>query len=186
MGIGLDTPRHSANAGSLIYSFLTADGATDGNLNLDWEDDAPTSSTTVATYVCPADYIAKIHRVIIEIQDTGVIGVGLYGAASGLTNGWGLGVYDTDGTLLIDLCDGHRIKTNGDIAGMCYDTTFNNAGAGNLGYINARWTFAKAGQPIVLKAGQYIGLLLEDDYSDLAQHRFFLQGGLTKVFNKGI
>ena len=181
MGIGLDTPRHSANAGSFIFKVLSSDGAGGGTYN--WVGD---HTPATASYMCPADNIATIHRMLITIADVGGIGVLNYGALAELTNGLHLVAYDTDGTTELLHLDGeHPIKTNADWGSFCYDVDFRDEGAGNAGYVNARWTFDKAGRPIVLKAGQSLAILLNDDFTGLDHHHFMIQGYTTKVFNKG-
>ena len=187
MGIGLDTPRHSANAGSSIYQFLSANGDGTGTYNWvgDYEDDLPTSSTAQATFVCPPNYIATLHRMMVTIADNGVVTPATYGALAELTNGVHLVVYDDDDSELLHLDAQHPIKTNMDWASFCFDVDINSQGAGNDSYVNARWTFAKSGQPVVLKAGQYLSVNLEDDFTGLDHHHFMVQGVLTKVFNKG-
>ena len=180
MGIGLDTPRFSANAQSLIYQYLSSVG--DGTGTSNWIGD---HTPEKAKYVCPAGKLAFIHRMLIEIADVGVIGVLGYGALAALDPGWLMKVYDSDDTALVDLTGGHAIEGNGELAALCYDATLNDYGAGNAGYVNARYSFDRAGHPLILKAGQYLSIDFNHDFTGLVQHRFMVQGELLSVFNKG-
>jgi hypothetical protein len=125
----------------------------------------------------PANKIYVINRMLIEIQDTGVIGVGTYGVIAGLSNGISVQVrLVSDDSVVLDLTDGKTIKTNGDWAGLCYDAVINDAGAGNLGYVNVRWTFGKSGSPLRIRPTEKLTVNFSDDLTGLSTHYFMVQG----------
>lgn len=145
-----------------------------------------TSATGTGEYFVKstADECIAVERVIIYVQDTGAIDLEQYGAdisASGsAAAGFGIGMYVINSgsaatSAVLDLLDGVRVQTNGEWAGLCYDFNPYNFAAGDDGY-TVRWTFGKAGSPIVIKNGQRIAVRLMGSFSGLTHHRFLFQG----------
>ena len=118
----------------------------------------------------------SIERLIVMIEDTGSFDSGLYGNGLGLTNGIRVYVKNVSDEVLQELTS-FPILTNGDWAGHCHDFNHFNWGSGNE-VASIRWTFSKSGQPALIKFdhGEYLEVLLNDDFSNLVKHRFTVQG----------
>ena len=118
----------------------------------------------------------RIARILIVIKDNGIIGVSSYGAMSALTNGIRLLIRNSDETEKVDLLDTITIKQNMQWQCPFFDVNINDKGAGNDGYIAARGSFWKAGQLLRLAQGEIFEAFLQDDFSDLIDHTFMIQG----------
>lgn len=130
----------------------------------------------------PAGYTFHIARMIVEIEDTGVMRAEYYGSTNGaLTNGIQVREQDDSGTIN-DLTDGVPIKTNAGWGSQCYDVDVKSWGAGNE-VLLVRWTFAASGAPIVLDGAnnERLEVVLNDDLSGLVEHRFMVQGLVTDL-----
>jgi len=116
-----------------------------------------------------------ISRMLGQIVDSGSFDSGSYGNGITLTNGITAG-YRKNG-VEIDLLDGQVVKTNVDWAGVCYDVTHSNFGAGNE-YLNFRWTFSKSGTWIELNGnnGDELWVGLHDNFTGLISQFFTVQG----------
>ena len=114
-----------------------------------------------------------VARVIIHVVDSGSFDSGSYGNAITLTNGIKF-IYRRNG-VEFDVSDGFPIKTNVDWGRFCYDVSVSTYGQGNEA-LNARWTFSKYGNPLVLDSGDSLILRLNDDFSGLVEHTFLFEG----------
>ena len=125
---------------------------------------------------------AHITRMLVLIEDDDNFGATTYGGISGgLLNGIHINVRSSvDGDAVVaDLDDQEPVYTNTDWAGLCHDFTpfvFGTGQNNNVGTV--RWTFEKAGGPLVLDGsrGHYLTVELNDDFSSLVDHRFLIQG----------
>jgi hypothetical protein len=137
-------------------------------------------------YVQPAeDEKLVINRLIVFIED-GVVGgfdPTAYGDRGTLDSGIAVQVMDSSDTILLDLTDGLPITSNGQWQRVCFDvsTLDNNT---NM-TLAVRWTFDKSvpggygrvGEtPIVLQNRQKFVITVYDDFSDLIDHTFLVQG----------
>ena len=113
-----------------------------------------------------------VSSVVVNVVDTGVIGSGFYGFETTLTNGIFLKKLSTSGGELIDLTAGEAVIVNYDWARFCFDFQTTNFKAGK------EFTQAKCEMkyPIELTTGQKLGVILNDDFSDLDEHRFYVEG----------
>ena len=120
-----------------------------------------------------------LERMIVHIKDTSGIDADKYGNNITLTNGITVTYNDTSGEV-VDLLDGVNIFSNGDWARQCYDANLITWGSGN-DIVSIRWTFSRAGIPLVLKGdeGDDLTVTLNDDFSGLLEHRFQVQGYST-------
>jgi len=134
---------------------------------------ASTASTFKVTPTLGRDLY--VHRLIVYIEDVGAPDAAKYGNDITLTNGMTVGLFDAADTLLVDFCDSQPVKTNADWAGFCHDVTLHNFGIGN-DPLTVRWTFARSGQPVFVRGTNYFGVKLNDDFSDLVEHKFQVQG----------
>ena len=159
------------NVQQLISRFLDTNGDGTGTKN------ARGNYASAATPLYfKATTTVNLHRMIIHIGDTTGMQAQKYGNIAELTNGYTVKVIDNDNvTELMDLCNLVPIKSNGGIGRYCYDVELRTWGAGNE-FVQARWTFAKAGQPLRLKQGQRLSITLNDDLTGLLEHYFMVQG----------
>ena len=125
-----------------------------------------------------SDNVIAINRMIVRIADTGPLSADKYGGLAALSNGVEVLLLDGSGATFKDLTDGLPIKTNGEWARVCHDVTIDRFGAGKH-YVSVRWTFARAGQPVLLKPGWALAVNLQDDFTGLEDHTFQFQGYAT-------
>lgn len=154
-----------------IFRFLdtVGDGSGANNANGDY-------SLAADEFFFQPTRMANVHRLIFHISDTTGIQAQDYGnITGGLTNGYNILVTDEDNNTIVSLTNGIPIKTNGDIGRYCYDVDLKSWGSGNE-FIQARWSFDKAGSPIYLAANHKLSITLNDDCSGLLEHYFMIQG----------
>ena len=119
----------------------------------------------------------QIHRMVIHITDTAGITQIKYGNLAALTNGYTVKVLDADQVEVLDLCDDVAIKANADLGRYCYDVQLQSwATSPTNESVEARWTFARAGQPLDLPIGWRLSITFNDDLSGLIEHYFMIQG----------
>jgi hypothetical protein len=113
---------------------------------------------------------------LVYVEDAGAFAAEEYGAIPTLTNGVLVQKHDANG-LVTDLTGGKPVKSNAQWSRTCYDMQEQSFGTGN-NHIAVRWTFSKAGSPVVLDGtkGEFLRVLLNDDLSGLVEHNFFVQG----------
>jgi hypothetical protein len=136
------------------------------------------SNSTQMFYQPDAGKIAYIRRMIVHVQDTGGFDAAKYGNNLDFAFGIGVGVYTGSGaTLVNDLVDGNKIKTNADWGHVCYDVSLVDFGIGDE-FLQVRWTFGKSGQIIRLDGDRLdrFAITLDDNMTGLNDHRFVLQG----------
>jgi hypothetical protein len=130
-------------------------------------------------YIQPASGFLAIFRLIITIEDNAVITADGYGGISTLANGVTLQICGggPNGPVILDLLDGDPIQSVIDLGEHSYDIAEHTFGAGN-NFVLARWTFAKAGRPLVLDAnvGDALVATVNDDLTALVKHQFHVQG----------
>ncbi len=153
-----------------IYRYLDVTG--DGTGSTDGAVDG--SSTPVLLKYLPTATV-KIERMLVYIRDGGGFRAEYYGSISaGITNGITVKTYDQS-VEDVDLTAGLAVKTNADWARLCYDATRIDFGSGD-NFLSVRWTFSKSGRPLTLDNGDELRVTLADDFSDLVEHRFMIQG----------
>ena len=117
-----------------------------------------------------------IYRVVITVGDNNNLIAENYGGVATLANGVRvIGMQGSDEVL--DLLEGFPVQRNVDWDERCYDSNISSYGAGD-NYINWRWTFAKAGEPLELRSShnEKIRVIIQDDLTGLTLHRFCFQG----------
>jgi hypothetical protein len=167
-----------------LYDFMTE--AAGGTLYLGTGNYSGGNTTDFA-YQTGTGEISVIHRLIISIGDSTAIRTDGYGGRAGLTGGITVKVEKEDGTTVVDLNDGNLIpiKTTADWAKLCYDLSIFDTGAGlNSDYALIRWTFSRAGMPIILDDRDKLVITLNDDFVDLTDHTFKIQGYKFSQNNK--
>lgn len=135
------------------------------------------SSTPTDFKIQPAaNQMFILHRMLVFIKDTTGIDADAYGNGIVLTNGINI-KYSHAAGVVVDMVDGIPITVNGDWGRLCYDVELKAWGAGNE-ILVVRWTFDKAGEPLVLNGadGDRFVVSLNDDFSGLLAHYFMVQG----------
>jgi hypothetical protein len=132
------------------------------------------SAAATYKYTVAAGDLLELERMLIYIKDFGKFDADLYGNGAILTNGILITIERADGSS-VDLVDGEPVKTNAHWAALCHDLVFHDTGTGDV-VATARWTFARAGGPLVLEAGDSIEVVIQDNLTVLTGHRFQIQG----------
>ena len=167
--ITLDTPLDGVFAiGSNVI-------AADHHLNVDG------STTTQVFQIGPVgsgtSVSVDITRIMGNITDAVAMDDGKFGGITALTNGCVL--RHVNGTTQ----NIWNVKTNGDIALLCFDATYTDkAPAGENGY-RFRNTYAgqgKHGVTIRLEPGDTLEMLIQDDLTDLTDFQMMAQGHVVE------
>ena len=163
-----------ANPADAIYQLMSTDGHGGGLTSL-----VQTSGKTFKI-TAPQNTEYILVRMNVYLEDDGQFRGDRYGSSSALSNGIVIRVLDTDGSTLLDFTNGWAIKKIGhwsllagvDVAGTNYTT-------GNNTWL-VRWTMAKAGKEIILKPGQSMALITQDNMgaggAALIEHFAQMQG----------
>ena len=120
--------------------------------------------------------VQELRRLLVYIEDSGSLDAALYGNGQILTNGIRIQLRNSSAQVLEEYT-AFPILSNGDWAGHCHDAVPLSWGTGNQ-ILSIRWTFSKSGQPIYVNGfqGEYLTILLNDDFSGLVKHLFIVQG----------
>lgn len=125
----------------------------------------------------PADELnpVTIRRVCLVGLDGGITPSEFFGIAE-LTNGLTIKIIDADGATLVDFLDGLTIKKNNDwvlLAGI--DNPILNAAG--LDEFAVRWTLSNGlSEPLTLKPGQKMRVVVADDLTGVSEFRMMAQG----------
>ena len=154
----------------LFGQYLTAAGDGTGayNANLDHSSAAVSYKITV-----PTGETYNLARMLIYIEDTTPMSITDYGKLTALTNGVSFTATIGGETIVFD--GGVPVKTNGGYKALCYDQTIDSAGSGN-DICAVRWTFTNYGGPLVLSEGDSFQAILNDNFTGLVAHTFFVEG----------
>lgn len=156
----------------LLYRFLDTNGDGTGETNAIGD-----YSSTAQIFKCVAQDDAEyteVHRLIVSVEDSGAFDAGAYGNNIALTNGISVFHINSDG-YRNEFTNSKPILKNADWAHYCYDVNLVGFGTGN-DTLAVRWTFTKAGKPLILNKGEVFGVQLNDDFTGLEQHLFHIQG----------
>ena len=161
------------NSGTLLYQYLDVDGDGTGVFNAVGNYAAAAEDFYIQP---PVDTLYVIHRMIIHIHDGAAFSAEKYGALAVLTNGVSVTVKQVSPAVdLVDLTAREPIVSNAEWGALCFDVDLASYGQGDV-YLNVRWTFSKAGQPIVLNDNQRLAVTVNDDLTGLIGHKFMVQG----------
>lgn len=117
----------------------------------------------------------EIQRINFLVVD-GAMKYGVFGGlAAALTNGVEIKAYDENDSVLIDFTDGGNIKANEDFCLLAGVDAIAEPTAGD-DFMPIRWTVAKAGEPLVLRSGDYIQIKTQDDMAAVTTFRAMAQG----------
>lgn len=152
------------DASMAVYKYL-ADGATK-SLAVD--------GTTPVEYSYKATVPTLLNRALIYYKDGGTWTEVKFGSLAALTNGLKFEVH-RNGTVILDLFDGVLVKNNGDMSRVCYDNEIRSVGSGEA-YQPARYTFGKAGQPLLLRRNDSVVMTVQDDIQLITEMYVMVQG----------
>lgn len=96
--------------------------------------------------------------------------------AGPLTNGITMDVTDAGGVSLFDFTDGVPISTNADWAKLSAEVEREELLGNNVNNVTVRLDFGKANRPLILLPTQKFVIGLNDDFSPLDTHTFFVKG----------
>jgi len=160
--------------GGFIYSFMSLNGSI--SLNTDGAGSAKTFS-----YIVPSGRSAHIERMNMVLLGANQR-PSLFGAVASLTTGCALITIDNSlaQTKTFDFCDDETIKMNLDFAFLAgVDVEVDTAPADDARYV--RWTIEKAGHPLLLRDGEGICMVIQDDLTGMGDFRILVQGVLLPV-----
>lgn len=147
------------------------DGAT-RNMNVN-------GSATPVVYkaIVPVGKEIEFRRMNVLVQD-GSMDLSDFGAIGGdLGTGVDVKAFDTDDAVLKDYCAGFPVKTNGEwglLAGV--DSKIQTSPGAGDDTNNVRFTWTKGSGLVRLMAGQYIGLVINDDLTSITKFFAMAQG----------
>lgn len=126
-------------------------------------------------FITNPDRAIQISSAVIGIRDSGLFTQDRYGAMNGpLTNGIRIKVKDGQNATLLDLTAAAPIKTNGGWSFLTSNVTPLPMGAGD-GFHTIEWEFSRlSGSNLVLEPGHRLSIELNDDFSSLVEHTFFV------------
>lgn len=119
-----------------------------------------------------------IHDLHIHYDDTGLFDSGKFGNSITISNGVVVQVKNASG-VIIDITDGVPCTTNADWLRYCHEVHHLNMGQGNE-MLTAYFSFGKHGTSLRLDgdAGEYLAVILHDDFSGLAEMYFYAEGAI--------
>lgn len=119
---------------------------------------------------CPPKTIYRIHRVIVQIQDSGTFDANSYGNKLELTNGVQILTHrPTRVVPYSDITAQLPIRTNAKWGAYSYDTTLLSYGTGDS-VLSIRYTVTKDGAHMQLGPGESLILRVNDDLTGLVDH----------------
>lgn len=155
-----------------IARFLTDDGLFDGEESLLGDHDS------VDFWIAPGAGITYlIDKMIVTIEDVGVMTPVLYGGITALTNGVELWVKTAADAVLVRLDSGINIKNNAGWMNLA-DRVFNDYLAAVAGIVQYVLDFK---DPILLAGGDKLGVTLDDNTAGLVGHHIFVTGIASSV-----
>jgi hypothetical protein len=122
-----------------------------------------------------ASRIAHIARMLVTIEDTGAFDAAKYGNNIVLTNGIHVRVNNVADDSQVHNLTAGAVVNNSDWGARAFDSQVNSWGVGNE-ILAVRWTFSRAGSPLVLDDSMYLSVELHDNFTGLVNHRFLIQG----------
>jgi len=128
-------------------------------------------------YECPDDRIALINELIVDVQQVGTWTVAKYGGISALTTGAKIQVREGESTVVHDLFDGAVVKTNADWQAHVHRLDYVQWSAATQS-LKLLFNFAASGVPVLLRPGQRLTFVADDDFDGLDSHTFKATGYL--------
>jgi len=167
------------NSADILYQHLSVNG--DGTGDFDAIGDYSGAATEF--YIQPAsDKIFAIETVTVSIQDGQKVSADKYGGMTALTNGIDICIEDSGG-VITNITANDQIKSNGEWASYFDSMKAHTFGTGDE-LVVLYWKFADSGRSILLDGskGEKLVFILNDDFTGLTLHRFFVQGAIGSDF----
>jgi hypothetical protein len=162
-----------------VYRHLTDDNLPGDGSNYSMNVNGSVTPQRFYIQPAPGTGFLAIFRLIVTIEDNANITADGYGGLNTLTNGIDIAVKSggPTGTVELDLLDGDPVKNIIAWGEHSFDVSEHTFGSGN-NFVLARWTFSKAGRPLVLDANHNEALVatINDDMTGLVKHQFHVQG----------
>lgn len=158
-----------------LFRYLDLNGDGTGTKSASSVHESPTDN--IFYIQPPAGKIYRLARMIVYIEGAGSFDSGRYGnSGTPLAEGIVVRIQDDSGTIL-DMTNGLPVKTNSQWGRLCHDVEHRSFGSGNES-LTVRWAFTKTGQYIRLDgdANERLEVFLDDDFSNLVDHTFMVQG----------
>ena len=134
------------------------------------------SSDMFEIFIANAERAIQISTIMVGIRDVGNFRQDRYGAMSALTNGIRVKIKDDLGATLLDMTSGIPIRTNGGWQLLAFDASPLPQGGGD-GFYAVRWGLSRdTGSDIILEPGHRLSAELNDDFTELVGHTFFIYG----------
>lgn len=163
--ITVDTPVDVPLASGSAIAATTTNMAVDGSVTTQIFQIGPVAPGSTS--------VVDVTRIMGHILDSTAMDDGKFGGISALTNGCVL--RKTDGVIT----NLWNVKTNADLALICYDFTYSDKAPGGQFGANFRNTYAgQGGHGVVLELlpGEYLELLVQDDLTGLDEFTMMAQG----------
>lgn len=164
-------PQGYVSPSNVLFKFLDTNGDQSGTINAIGN----YSSTPTDFFIKPpANKIYRLSRMIILIVSPAVIASGQYGSIDALTNGIKV-LFTNSETIELNKIP---IKTHEDWGGICHDSQALNYGNVAGKAVSVRWSFFNSGEDFWLngKSDCKFIIRLNDNFSSLVTHRFYIQG----------
>jgi hypothetical protein len=155
----------------MLYAALKVDGT--GSADMTTPDGDPSVDYQ---YIVPAGKIAHIERVLIVVQDTGMLPA-LFGGTTALSTGLVITALEDNDTVLLDFTADVTIKDNTDWGGLAGpDAVVRDTNQVQQDELLVRWTLGRSGAALLLTAGQKFNVTVADDVTGLTKFNMFVQG----------
>ncbi len=152
-----------------IFKFLRNGSSAEMNIN-------GSTVPQVFEYVIPAGKFAWLQRINISGHNEAITPE-LFIGLSALGVGLKFEALDELDNVLIEFTDGLNIKKNVDFNSLAgVDSTIDVNGAGQQDGFSVRWTMAKAGEALFMRAGYKLRVTIADDLRSINQLRMMVQG----------
>jgi hypothetical protein len=172
---GLRVATATEHVENQLYRFLdtVGDGTGTKTANADY-------SVTAAKFriKAPVNKHYVLYTMTVHIEDNAALTLLGYGASVGpLSNGIDVYIADANENDIFNLTDDVKIKSNPQwmrVAGL--GVIHNYGGASE--HLTLSWDFERSGSALVLRPSQSLVVALNDDFSHLTGHTFFINGHL--------
>lgn len=165
-----------------VRAFLKDDG---GESNITGDYSVATGvGETEFFYQAPAERVVFLNEMIGFVLDATVTWANeKYGAIT-LANGFSFKVMDGD-TLIHDINAGVPIRSNADASAHCFNSDYPVITTGTVDARTMRFDFARAGAPVLLKAGWRLVMTASDKMDGLDQHSWKVIGDMYQIDVEG-
>ena len=156
---------------SIIHQFLDENGDESGNTQFIGD----YSVTPVTAYIQPpAGEVYVISHLIIAVADSQITADG-YGFLSALSTGYDIVVSDSSDVEIVKLNGGLKLNSHLDLASRTFYTNYIDTGNGSDMMVH-KLDWEEDGRPVILKDQQKLKITLNDNFTGLVDHSFYVNG----------